>query len=131
VSLQHTLLQTWSNPLCSRGNLRAGPYDMGRIAHRPLFALREAKPCGLRGLDHPVLEVIDGLRLGLSERRGRLGLRMDDIRGQAGRARWRGLRPAESWCRNQRARGRRVRLCPNICPLRGQFDQVNWSRRLS
>jgi hypothetical protein len=55
VSLQHTLLQTWPNPLCSPG-MRVGPNDMGRIAHGPLLALREIKPCGLRGLGHPVLK---------------------------------------------------------------------------
>lgn len=90
VSLQHALLQTrptW--------HLRAWSHDMGRIAHGPLLALRGTKPCSLRGFDHPVLEVVGGLRLGLSGRRRRLGLRTDDVRGPAGGACWRGLRPAE------------------------------------
>jgi hypothetical protein len=43
---------------------------MGRIAHGPLIALRETKPCGLCGLGHPVLEVVDGLRLRLSSEGG-------------------------------------------------------------
>jgi hypothetical protein len=68
---------------------------MGQIAHGHLLASRDTKPCGLRGLGHPVLEVVDDLRLGLSERRGRLGLRMDDIYGQDDRACWHGLRPIE------------------------------------
>jgi hypothetical protein len=68
---------------------------MGRIAHGPLLALSETKPCGLRGFGNPVLEVIDGLRLGLSERRGCLGLRADNVRGPAGGACWRGLWPVE------------------------------------
>jgi hypothetical protein len=72
----------------------AGPYDMGRIAHGPLLALRGTKPCSLRGLGHPVLQVVGGLRLGLSGRRGRLGLRTDDVHGPAGGAYWRSLRPA-------------------------------------
>jgi hypothetical protein len=46
-------------------HLRAGPYDMGQIAHGPLLALRGTKPYSLRGLGHPVLEVVRGLRLGL------------------------------------------------------------------
>jgi hypothetical protein len=69
------------------GSLRAGPYNMGRIAHGPLLTLRETKPCGLRGPGRPVFEAFDGLRLGSSERRERSVLRMDDARGQAGRAR--------------------------------------------
>jgi hypothetical protein len=48
---------------------------------QPLFASRETKPWGLRGLGHPVLEVYDGVCLGSSERRGRSGLRMGDVRG--------------------------------------------------
>jgi hypothetical protein len=59
---------------------------MDRIAHGPLLALRETKPCNPRDLGHPVLEVCDGLRLGSSERRGRSGLRMGDASGLASRA---------------------------------------------
>jgi hypothetical protein len=77
-----------------------GPYDMGRNAQGPLLSLRETKPCGPHGLCHPVLEVVDGLRLGLLERRGRLGLRTDDVCGPVGGACWRGLRPAECQCRS-------------------------------
>jgi hypothetical protein len=84
-----------AQPALPAWHLRAGPYDMGPIAHGPLLALRGTTPCSLRGLGHPVLVVAGGLRLGLSRRRGCLGLRMDDIRGPAGEACWRGLRPAE------------------------------------
>jgi hypothetical protein len=51
-----------------------------------LLALRETKSCGLHSLGHSVLEVIDGIRLGLLERRGHLGLRTDDVHGPAGGA---------------------------------------------
>jgi hypothetical protein len=54
---------------------------MGRIVHGPLLALRETKPWGLRSLGHPVPEIFDGLRLGSSDRRRHLGLRMGDVRG--------------------------------------------------
>jgi hypothetical protein len=53
VSIQHTLLQTWPNPLYPHDELRAGPYNMGRIVCGPLLTLRETKTWGLRGLDHP------------------------------------------------------------------------------
>jgi hypothetical protein len=67
---------------------------MGRIAHGPLFALRETKPWGLRGLGHPISEVYDGLRLGSSERGGRSGLRMGDVRGPG----WQSLLTGPSIC---------------------------------
>lgn len=63
VSLQHALLQTWPDPLSPHGDMRAGPYDMGRIIHKPLFTSREAKTQGLRSLGHPNPEAFDGLRL--------------------------------------------------------------------
>jgi hypothetical protein len=53
---------------------------MGRIVHGPLLALRGTKPYGLRGLGCPILEVVGGLCLGLTRRRGRFDLRMDDVR---------------------------------------------------
>jgi hypothetical protein len=68
VSLQHTLLHTWPNPLCPHGDLRAGPYDLDRIVHGPLLRLRETKPWGHRGLGHPGPEVFDGLCLSSSDR---------------------------------------------------------------
>jgi hypothetical protein len=79
VSLQHTLLQTWPNPLCPHGDLRAGPYNMGRIVHEPLFTPRETKSWGLRSLSHPCPEGFDGLRFGSPERRERMSLRMGVI----------------------------------------------------
>jgi hypothetical protein len=81
VSLQHTLLQTWPNPLRPHGDLRAGPYNMGRIVRGPLLTLRETKTWDLRGLGHLGPEVFDGLHLGSSDQRDRLSLRMGDVCG--------------------------------------------------
>jgi hypothetical protein len=80
VSLQHTLLQTWPNPLCPHDDLRAGPYDMGRIVRGPLLTLRETKPWGLRGLSHLGPEVFDGLCLSSLDRMERLSLRVGEVR---------------------------------------------------
>jgi hypothetical protein len=113
VSLHHTLLQTWANPLCSPGNPRVGPYDMGRIAHGPLVALRETEPCGLRGFCHPVLKSLMVFAFACWSEGGARAFAWTTS----------AVRPAEPdgaafglrkcWCRNRRARGRRVRLRPN------------------
>jgi hypothetical protein len=81
VSLQHTLLQTWPNPLCPHDDLRAGPYNMGWILHGPLFTPRETKTWGLRSLGHPGPEAFDGLRFSSPERRERLSLHMGVVLG--------------------------------------------------
>jgi hypothetical protein len=81
---------------------------MGRIAYGPSLALRGTKPCGLRGLSRPILEVVEGSSSRLTEaKRGasRLGLRTDDVRGLAGGTCWRGLRPVECFGRGRRAKG--------------------------
>jgi hypothetical protein len=81
MSLQHTLLQMWPNPLCPYGDLWAGPYNMGRIVHGPLFTPRETKTWGLRSLGHPGPKSFDGLHFGSPERRERLSLHMGVILG--------------------------------------------------
>jgi hypothetical protein len=81
VSLQHGLLQTWPNPLCPHGDMRARPYKMGRIVHGPLFTLRETKTWGLRNLGHPGPEAFDGLCLGSSEQREHLSHHMGVVLG--------------------------------------------------
>jgi hypothetical protein len=112
MSLQHTLLQTWPILLCSCGNLRAGPYNMGQIAHGPLLASREIKPCGLCGLGQPVPEVCGGFA---STRRSEGGARAF---AWATPAAWL-VEPPDGafglWNVDVEIleRGGRVRLCPN------------------
>jgi hypothetical protein len=91
VSLQHTLLQTWPNLLCPHSDLRTGPHNMGRIVHGPLPTLRALGTSWYRP-SNP--EVFDGLRLGSSDRKGHLGLRMADVR----RPGWRSLLTGSSIC---------------------------------
>jgi hypothetical protein len=86
---------------------------MGRIVHGPLFTLRETKMWGLRNFDHLGLKAFDDLRLGSSEQRESLSLRMGIVLGPGSR----GLRSVVRRCGNLQARGR-VRLRPNN-PQRG------------
>jgi hypothetical protein len=69
---------------------------MGRTAYGPSLALRGTKPCGLRGLGRPILEVIEGVFVSAYQsEEGHLGLRTDDVRGLAGGTCWCGFRPVE------------------------------------
>jgi hypothetical protein len=97
------LLQTWPDSLSPHDDLRAGPYDMGRIVHRPLFTSREDKTQDLRSLGHPSPEAFDGLRFG-SEGSAWV-FAWASSSGPSCGAYLRGLRSLIRWCENCRARG--------------------------